>query len=94
MKYIPWLLLGYVFQGGYFMMTNYILYSEKTIYNGIVTIISGLISLLLNFVLIRQYGAVGAAMAFSATYLIYFMITWTVANYVYKMPWNLLRKSM
>lgn len=94
LKYIPWLLLGYVFQGGYFMMTNYILYSEKTIYNGIVTIISGLISLLLNFVLIRQYGAVGAAMAFSATYLIYFMITWTVANYVYKMPWNLLRKSM
>ena len=93
MKYIPWLLLGYVFQGGYFMMTNYILYSEKTYYNGIVTIISGLISLLLNYFLISKYGAIGAAMAFSVTYLIYFIITWYVANAVYKMPWNLLNRN-
>ena len=89
MKYIPWLILGYVFQGGYFMMTNYILYSEKTYYNGFVTILSGVISLLLNYILIKQYGATGAAMAFAFTYLIYFILTWSVANYVYRMPWSL-----
>ncbi len=86
-KYIPWLLLGYVFQGGYFMMTNYVLYSEKTYYNGFVTIITGVLSLIFNYFLIIQYGAVGAAMAFSLTYFIYFIFTWIVANKVCKMPW-------
>lgn len=86
-KYIPWLIAGHVFQGGYFMMTNYILYSEKTYYNGAVTIFSGLLSLLLNFIFIKQYGAVGAAIAFMCTYIVYFIITWIVANKVCKMPW-------
>lgn len=86
-KYIPWLLLGLVFQGGYFMMTNYILYSEKTFYNGIVTISTGLINLGLNYLLILRFGAIGAAIAFSVTYLIYFILTWIVANKVYPMPW-------
>lgn len=90
-KYIPWLIAGYVFQGGYFMMTNYILYSEKTYYNGIVTIFTGLLSLLLNYLFIRQYGAVGAAMAFAYTYIFYFIITWLVANKVCKMPWFQIR---
>ena len=86
-KYIPWLLAGYVFQGGYFMMTNYILYSEKTYYNGMVTVFSGFISLLLNYLFIKQYGAVGAAIAFMFSYFIYFVITWFVANRVCNMPW-------
>lgn len=90
-KYIPWLIAGYVFQGGYFMMTNYILYSEKTYYNGIVTIFTGLLSLLLNYLFIKQYGAVGAAIAFACTYIFYFIITWVIANKVCKMPWFKIR---
>ncbi len=90
-KYIPWLIAGHVFQGGYFMMTNYILYSEKTYYNGIVTIFSGLLSLLLNYIFIKHYGAVGAAIAFMCTYIVYFIITWAVANKVCKMPWFIFR---
>ncbi len=86
-KYIPWLLTGYVFQGGYFMMTNYILYSEKTYYNGAVTIFSGLLSLSLNYILIKLYGVIGAAMAFTCTYIVYFILTWIVANKVCPMPW-------
>lgn len=86
-KYLPWLILGLVFQGGYFMMANYILYSEKTYYNGIVTIIIGILSVFLNYVLIWSYGAIGAAIAFSITYLLYFILTWLIANKVYPMPW-------
>lgn len=86
-KYIPWLLAGYVFQGGYFMMTNYIMYSEKTYYNGAVTILSGVLSLIFNYILIKHYGAIGAAMAFTCTYVIYFILTWLVANKVCRMPW-------
>lgn len=87
MKYIPWLLLGLVFQGGYFMMTNYIMYTEKTYFNGVITITSGLVSLVLNYVFINYYGAIGAAFAFSCTYFFYFVMTWVIANRVYRMPW-------
>lgn len=87
MKYIPWLLAGLVFQGGYFMMTNYIMYTEKTYLNGIITVSSGLLSLVLNYFLIKAFGAIGAAIAFSLTYLFYFLFTWVIANRVYKMPW-------
>lgn len=87
MKYIPFLLVGNTLQGFYFMVTNYIMYSEKTYYNGIITIIVGLISVGCNYLLIRQFGCIGAAIAYAVTYLVYFLLTWYISNVAYKMPW-------
>ncbi len=87
LKYLPFLLLGNALQGCYFMVTNYILYSEKTYYNGIITTVVGVISILLNYVFIKHYGGVGATVAYAVTYFIYFISTWYIANKAYKMPW-------
>lgn len=86
-KYIPYLLIGFVFQGCYMMVTNYILFIEKTHYLASITIVTGIISLFLNYLLIRKYAAIGASYAFAMTYIIYFFITWIVAARTYKMPW-------
>ena len=91
MKYIPLLLLGYTFQGCYFMVTNYIMYAEKTYYTAIITIVCGLISIALNYLLINAFGAIGAALAFAITFGVFFLSTWIVANRVYPMPWGLIR---
>ena len=89
LKYIPWLLLGAVFQGCYYMVTNYILYTEKTIVLAIITLSTGIVSVIFNYVLIPILGGIGAAVAYALTFMIYFIVTWVVSSRIYRMPWNL-----
>lgn len=89
LKYIPWLLLGAVFQGCYYMVTNYILYTEKTVVLALITISTGIVSVILNYFLIPLLGGIGAAVAYAVTFFLYFIATWIAASKVYKMPWNL-----
>ncbi|MFO3729223.1 lipopolysaccharide biosynthesis protein [Butyricimonas muris] len=92
-KYIPLLLIGNAFQGCYFMVTNYIMYSEKTYLNGLITLVITVISLLANYIFIKMLGGIGAAVAYATTYFLYFVITWIVSMKVCKMPWfNILKK--
>ena len=87
MKYVPWLLLGNVFYGYYLLLTNYIIYSEKTIYSTIITFSCGVIGAFLNFIFINKYGAIGAAMATALSFLVFFVSTWITAEHLYPMPW-------
>ena len=50
-KFIPLVIFGFIFQGMYFMVTNYISYSEKTYYQAIVTVLVGIINISLNYYL-------------------------------------------
>lgn len=86
-KHLLWLLIGYAFQGCYFMVTNYIMYVEKTKYTTYITIISGLLSVLLNYTLISIIGAVGASVAFAITFMLFFIFTWILSAKLYSMPW-------
>lgn len=88
-KYIPFLLIGYCFQGCYFMVTNYIMYVEKTYYTAGITLICGLISIALNYYFIKTLGAIGASVAFAITFLCFFIMTWIVSAKLFKMPWLL-----
>ena len=87
LKHVPWLLLGFVFQGFYFVQTNYIMFVEKTYLTGSITIISATISIFLNLIFIKFWGAIGASIAFAVTYLLYFVLTWIVSAKVFPMPW-------
>lgn len=88
-KYIPFLLIGYCFQGCYFMVTNYIMYVEKTYYTAIITLFCGFVSVVLNLVLIKSMGAIGASIAFAITFMLFFLLTWALSAKLYKMPWIL-----
>ncbi|HAQ17684.1 MAG TPA: polysaccharide biosynthesis protein [Prolixibacteraceae bacterium] len=91
-KYTPWLILGLLFQGMYLMVTNYIIYSEKTHFQAIVTIIVGVLNVPLTYSLIVLFGSIGAAVAFTISFFLLFILTWGLSAKVYSMPWFLFFK--
>ncbi|PLR67930.1 lipopolysaccharide biosynthesis protein [Bacillus sp. UMB0893] len=88
-QFVIWLAIGYAFNGMYKMVTNYIFYVGKTHYLATVTFLTAIINLVLSYFFIKIWGAVGAAQATAISYLISFILTWYIANKVYKMPWLL-----
>ena len=86
-KYCSWLILGTIFQGMYFMVTNLIVYSEKTFIQSIITISIGIINAFISYFLIKQYGLLGVGVSFAFGYFLFFLVTWYVSNKIYKMPW-------
>jgi O-antigen/teichoic acid export membrane protein len=88
-QYCFWIILGFVFQGMYFMVTNYINYAEKTYFQALLTISIGLVNIPLNYFFIKHFGAVGAAISFSAIFFLFFVATWLLSARIYQMPWGL-----
>jgi O-antigen/teichoic acid export membrane protein len=88
---LPLIIVGQVFLGMYFMVTNYIFYVKKTKYLSYVTIFSGAINIVLLLIFIPIYGIHGAALAFSIANLSQFLFTWLVSAKVCCMPWALWR---
>ncbi|WP_413516849.1 oligosaccharide flippase family protein [Photobacterium phosphoreum] len=83
------LCLGQIFSGMYLLVTNYIFYAKQTKYLAYSTIISGSIGVGLLFFLVKEYGILGAAVAFLCAKIIHFIITFVIAIKVYEMPWRL-----
>ena len=83
------LVIAFLLQGFYFMVTNYILYSKKTKYLSAITVSSSLVVLILNYYLILNYNMLGAAYAMILTNLILFLSVWFFSNKIFKMPWLL-----
>ena len=85
--YIVWLSLGFAFSGMHSMVVNYIYFAQKTARYGLVSIISVIINICLNYILILKHGAVGAAQATCITFFLTFLMTWWLSSRVYPMPW-------
>lgn len=90
--YVIWIALGYAFNGMYLMVSSYIFYSQKTKYLSIVTFMTSVLNLVLNYFFVKKYGAIGAAQSTTISYLIMFIFTWIIASRIYDMPWNLYKK--
>ena len=86
--YIAPIAFAFLFQAMFYSVTNYIIYSKKTFYQSICTLISGLLGLVYNYYLIKYYGTYGAALAFLLTYFTLFLTSWIASCFVCKMPWN------
>jgi O-antigen/teichoic acid export membrane protein len=74
------------------MVTNYIIYSEKTHLQAIVTIVVGLLNVPLTYFSVLYYKSEGAAFAFGLSFMLLFVFTWFISSKVYKMPWFLIFK--
>lgn len=92
-KYAPagmilgFLVTGQALGGSYLMVTNYIIYSQKTVLLSYITFISSVASIGLSLILVNKYGIAGAAVSFLCTRFIMFLLTWLIAAYTVKMPW-------
>lgn len=75
---IPVLALGYCFyQWSYVYMRN-VGYAKKTIWNAVVVITSGLVNLILNYLLIGHLKDLGVAISFSFSYFIMLLLGWII----------------
>lgn len=88
-QYTVWIVIGFAFNGMYYMVTNYIFYANKTHVLAVVTFITALINIVLNYTLIKINGPVGAAQASALAFFTCFVLTWVLSARVYKMPWNI-----
>lgn len=85
--YVLWVSLGYAFFGMYSMVANYIFYAKKTQLLSYITMGNSVINLVLNYILIEKYGAIGAAYATTISFFSFFISAWWLSNRVYPMPW-------
>jgi len=88
-QFVLWLSLGYAANGMYKMMVGYIMFEKKTHLIAAITVFTGLLSLCLNYFLIKNNGAIGAAQALAFTFFVAFLLTWLAAQKVYPMPWRI-----
>ncbi len=92
-KFVGLIGFGFVLNGMYKMLVNYIFYFEKNKYIFIVTIVSAVTNILLNFYLIPKFGVVGGAYSFVLTCFIELILTWIVSHQLFPLPWFYFLKS-
>ena len=88
-QYVLGFAVGAAIHVGYYIMVNYIVYNGKTQYLAFGTCTSGVMHVGISYLLIREFGAVGAAYASIITNTFMFLFTWWLANKVTPMPWRL-----
>ncbi|PSW42965.1 lipopolysaccharide biosynthesis protein [Photobacterium leiognathi] len=76
---LGWLCLGQAFGGMYLMVTNYLFYAKDTKKLALITMIAGFINIALLTLCVSHFGLIGAAIAFTFSKLIQFMLTYIMA---------------
>ena len=85
--YVFWIGLGFAFNGMYKMVVNYFFYIQKTYIVSMITFMTALLNLLLNYFFIKEFGPIGAAQATVIAFFFQFIVVWYMSSKAYKMPW-------
>ena len=85
--YVPYIAMGYVFLGLYKMFVNYLFFLKETKIIGMITLSSALLNVLLNYLVVPEYGAMGAALTTLFTFAVFFLLTAGFATRKMPMPW-------
>jgi O-antigen/teichoic acid export membrane protein len=93
LDYLGILAFGQAFHGLYLMVTNYAFYARKTGLLSLVTMLSGVLGIVLLWLVVPVWGLQGAAMAYLATMATRFLLTWGLAQYCHPMPWFTFRNN-
>ena len=86
-QFVWWVALGFAFDGMYKMKVSYLFYLKKTHIVSVVTFGVAILNLILNYFLIKSFGAIGAAQATAICLFCEYVIIWMVSARMYKMPW-------
>lgn len=84
---LPWFIAGFVAQGFYYAVVNYLFAAERTSLLSAVSTSLAIIGACVSYTLTTRYGLEGAAASFAINNLLYFLATWIAAAKVYSMPW-------
>ena len=91
--FIFWLALGFGFHSIYTMVVTYIFYTKRTYVLSKIAVITVILSIVLNYILVKANGAVGVAQATCLVFFSRFLLVWYFSNKVYPMPWFSFAKS-
>ena len=72
-EYFSWLLIGFLFQSFYFLVTNLLFFEKRTKLLASVTISGATINLVLNYFLIKLFGTIGVAYATAIIWGLFFV---------------------
>jgi O-antigen/teichoic acid export membrane protein len=88
---VPVVLLGYLFNGIYFVFTAGVFIKEKTIYIPFITAGGAIVNILANFVLIPLIGIMGSAVAALLSYITTALSLYFVTQNFYKIKYELVK---
>ncbi|MCD4780247.1 MAG: oligosaccharide flippase family protein [Candidatus Omnitrophica bacterium] len=86
-EYVFWITLGSAANGMYYMVAGYIFYAQKSHILAWMTLLSAVFNVILNYIFIKAYGAIGAAQATTIVLFFNFFMVWFFSSRVYNMPW-------
>jgi O-antigen/teichoic acid export membrane protein len=86
---VPIVLLGYLFNGMYFVFTAGVFIKEKTIYIPFITAAGAIVNVLANFVLIPLIGIMGSAVAALLSYITIALSLYFVTQNFYRIKYEL-----
>jgi O-antigen/teichoic acid export membrane protein len=86
-EFIIYLFFGFCFQGMYYLVTNYLLFAEKTKVLSAISILTAILGCIYSYVFITHFGLLGASISFLLTNITLFILVWYFSNKYYPMPW-------
>lgn len=87
--YVFWIAIGYAVHGVYKIFFPYLVHIDKTAFLGLSTAIAAVLNLIFNYLLINQFGAIGAAYATVLSFVVSASLVFWYQNKHFKMPWLL-----
>lgn len=80
---VPYIIIGYVFFDLFYMYSPYLEYKKHTLILSLIVIFCGIVSIILNYLLVQYFGLLGAGYSFSISYLFMFIVAWAILNLFY-----------
>lgn len=93
-EFILWVALGYAVRGVYQIFFPYLVHISRTSFLAVSTVLAALVNLVLNYLLITQYGAIGAAYATLGAFSISALSVFWYQQKNYYMPWFVRGKNV
>ncbi len=84
---IIFLSLANAFDGLYKMHVNYIFFKQKTGYIFFITLFTGILNIMLSFLLVRNWGVFGGAISLLIVNIVAYLLAWFFGNKFYPMNW-------
>ena len=90
-RVVPYIVLGYIFSGGNYVVSLGLYLKMKTNYVALNTVAAAILNIILNFILIPQFKMIGAAIATIISFMVLYFVTYFMADRYYKIPYENLK---
>ncbi|QKF58962.1 lipopolysaccharide biosynthesis protein [Aliarcobacter lanthieri] len=81
------IVLGFILEGFYYVVVNYIFYFKKTASLAKITFFVSIIHIIMSFLFVKLFGINGVGYALIISGIIQFILIWYLSNKIYSMPW-------